>query len=395
LDKSSKNEFYALDNVEQKLRLKEIAAVFLKLGTTAFGGPAAHVAMMEDEIVKKRKWLSKEKFLDLYGATNLIPGPNSTELAIHLGYERGGWLGLILAGTCFVLPAMLIVLAFAIMYARYGTLPEVSNILYGIKPVIIAIVLQALIRLGQSAIKNKVTSIVGTAVIILSFLGVNEILLLALAGLFMFIITNTPRLKKGRLNSFSPALLSFTVLVPSQLQKLNMSASRVFLSFLKIGSVLYGSGYVLIAFLESEFVERLGVLSSKQILDAVAVGQFTPGPVFTTATFIGYLIQGIPGAIAATIGIFLPAFVLVGLLNPIIPRLRDSQIVSNILDGINVASWGLMAVVSLKLGVSAVVDMPTAILALVSLFVVFKYKINSAWIVLFGGIAGLVISLIY
>jgi chromate transporter len=394
LNRSAKNEFYTLDKSEQKLRLKEIASVFLRLGTTAFGGPAAHVAMMEDEIVKKRKWLNKEKFLDLYGATNLIPGPNSTELAIHLGYERAGWLGLILAGACFILPAMLIVLAFAIMYVRYGTLPEVSNILYGIKPVIIAIVVQALIRLGQSALKNKTTALVGMAVIILSFLGVNEILLLALAGLFMFVITNTPKLKKANLYSFFPALLSFAVLVPSQLQKSGMSASRIFLSFLKIGSVLYGSGYVLIAFLESEFVERLGVLSSKQILDAVAVGQFTPGPVFTTATFIGYLIQGTPGAIAATIGIFLPAFVLVGLLNPFVPKLRSSKTVSNILDGINVASWGLMAVVSFKLGLSAIIDTPTAILAAASLFVVFKYKINSAWIVLFGGIAGLVISLI-
>lgn len=394
MNKVNKSEFHTLDKTEQKLRLKEVASVFLKLGTTAFGGPAAHVAMMEDEIVKKRKWLSKEKFLDLYGATNLIPGPNSTELAIHLGYERGGWLGLILAGACFILPAMLIVLAFAVMYVRYGALPEVSNILYGIKPVIIAIVLQALIRLGQSAIKNKITGIIGAAVIILSFLGVNEILLLALAGLFMFVVTNGSKLNKSKLNSFTPALLPLAVLVPSQLQRSGMNVYKVFLSFLKIGSVLYGSGYVLLAFLEAEFVERFAVLTSQQILDAVAVGQFTPGPVFTTATFIGYLIQGTPGAIVATIGIFLPAFVLVGLLNPIIPRLRSSKVISNILDGINVASWGLMAVVSWKLGVSAVVDVTTAILAAVSLFVVFKYKINSAWIVLLGGIAGLVVSLI-
>jgi chromate transporter len=390
----NKHEYYALSIEEKKSRLKEIATVFFRLGTIAFGGPAAHIAMMDDEIVKKRKWLSKDKFLDILGATNLIPGPNSTELAIHLGYERGGWLGLIIAGTTFILPAMLIVLGFALMYVRYGALPEVSNILYGIKPVIIAIVLQALIRLGQSAIKSKAAGIIGAAVIILSFLGLNEILLLALAGLTMMFISNASKFRKPRVSSFFPVFLSLGAVVPQQFQGKGMSLSNMFLTFLKIGSVLYGSGYVLLAFLETNFVERFNVLTSKQILDAVAVGQFTPGPVFTTATFIGYLIQGTPGAILATIGIFLPAFVLVGILNPIIPRLRDSKLVSSILDGVNVASWGLMAVVSYKLGASAIIDIPTVVLAALSLFVVFKYKINSAWIVLFGGIAGYVLSLI-
>lgn len=388
------NEFYFLNKDEQKNRLKEISLVFLKLGITSFGGPVAHVAMMEDEIVRNRKWLTKEKFLDLYGATNLIPGPNSTELAIHLGYERGGWLGLILAGACFILPAMLIVLSFSIMYARYGALPEISNILYGVKPVIIAIVLQAFIRLGQSAIKSRTTAIIGGAVIILSLLGVNEILLLFLAGLFMLISTDSFKFNKSKFLSLAPTLMPLAVLSQIQLQKTGMGISKVFLSFVKIGSILYGSGYVLLAFLEAEFVEKFGVLTNQQILDAVAVGQFTPGPVFTTATFIGYLVLGIPGAIAATIGIFLPAFLLVGILNPFVPKLRSSKALSNILDGINVASWGLMAVVSWKLGVSAVIDIPTAILAIISLFIVFKYKINSAVIVLFGGIAGLVVYLI-
>jgi chromate transporter len=390
----NKHEFYTLSAEDKKGRLKEIASVFFKLGAIAFGGPAAHIAMMEDEIVKKRKWIDKNKFLDLLGATNLIPGPNSTELAIHLGYERGGWLGLLLAGTTFILPAMCIVLAFAIMYVRYGTLPEISNILYGIKPVIIAIVLQALIRLAQSAVKNKTTAIIGAAVIILSFLGFNEILLIALAGLFMILVTNASKFNKAKISSFIPVLLPLGAALPQQLQTKGMSLSNVFLTFLKIGSVLYGSGYVLLAFLEAEFVEGFKVLTSQQLLDAVAVGQFTPGPVFTTATFVGYLIYGIPGAILATIGIFLPAFVLVGLLNPIVPKLRSSKVISNVLDGVNVASWGLMAVVSWKLGASAIIDIPTAVLAVISLFIVFRYKINSAWIVLFGGIAGFALSFI-
>lgn len=390
----NKHEYYTLSKEDQGNRLKEIAAVFLKLGTTAFGGPAAHIAMMDDEIVKKRKWVEKDKFLDLLGATNLIPGPNSTELAIHLGYERGGWLGLVIAGTCFIVPAMLIVLVFAMMYAAYGTLPEVSNILYGIKPVIIAIVLQALIRLGQTAIKTKTLGIIGIAVIILSFIGINEIVLLALAGITMVLINKAKSFKSTDALSIAPFMLPFGILLPQQLQGKTMSLTSLFLTFLKIGSVLYGSGYVLLAFLEADFVERLHILTSQQILDAVAVGQFTPGPVFTTATFIGYLINGTPGAILATIGIFLPAFVLVGILNPIVPKLRSSKLVSGILDGVNVASWGLMAVVSWKLGVSAVIDIPTALLAAASLVIVFKFKINSAWLVLSGGLIGFLLSLI-
>lgn len=394
MKKNSKHEFYMLTKADQKNRLKEIAAVFLKLGTTAFGGPAAHIAMMDDEIVKKRKWVEKDKFLDLLGATNLIPGPNSTELAIHLGYERGGWLGLILAGTCFIIPAMLIVLAFAMAYVRYGSLPEVSNILYGIKPVIIAVVVQALIRLGQSAVKNKTLGFIGISVIMLSFLGMNEILLLVIAGVSMMLINNVMNLRSNKVLSIAPALLPFGAFAPKLIEEKGMTIAGVFLTFLKIGSVLYGSGYVLLAFLEADFVERLNILTSRQILDAVAVGQFTPGPVFTTATFIGYLIQGIPGAILATIGIFLPAFVLVGLLNPIVPKLRKSKLVASILDGVNVASWGLMAVVSWKLGVSAVVDIPTALLASAALVIVFKFKINSAWLVMSGGVIGLLLPLI-
>jgi chromate transporter len=394
------NVFYSLTKEEQNLRLKEIAIVFFKLGSTAFGGPAAHVAMMDDELVKKRKWLEKDKFLDLYGATNLLPGPNSTELAIHLGYERGGWLGLILAGTCFILPAMLIVMMIAVIYSIYGTLPEVTGIMYGIKPVVIAIILQALIRLGQSAIKNKSTAVIGMIVILLSFFGFHELLLLAVAGLIMMLLVNrTKIIKKGtNLSSFAPFLL-LTAAGPAPIfiaSKTSpdkvMSLTHLFLTFLKIGSVLYGSGYVLLAFLESDFVERFGVITEQQLLDAVSIGQITPGPVFTTATFIGYLIQGFPGGILATIGIFLPAFVLVGIVNPYIHKLRSSTWISGILDGVNVASWGLMAVVSWKLAVAAIIDIPTVLLATISLFLVFRFKINSAWLVLGGAIAGFLAS---
>lgn len=393
MTKEAKHKFYSLSKIDQKNRLKEIAQVFFKLGTTAFGGPAAHVAMMDDEIVKKRKWIDKDKFLDLYGATNLLPGPNSTELAIHLGYERGGWLGLIIAGASFILPAMLIVMAFAAIYVKFGTLPEVSGIMYGIKPVIIAVILQALIRLGQSAIKNISTGILGAFIIILSFIGFHEILLLAIAGIIMMVITNHHKLKKTKISVFVP-FFPIAAFTSKAITENSVTLTSMFLIFLKIGSVLYGSGYVLLAFLEADFVHRYGVLTSQQLLDAVSVGQFTPGPVFTTATFIGYLIQGTPGAIVATVGIFLPAFLLVGLVNPYISKLRSSSWISGILDGVNVASWGLMAVVSWKLGVSAIIDIPTTILAVLALIIVFKYKVNTAWLVLGGGFVGLLVSLV-
>lgn len=386
-------KFYLLSKNDQVKRLKEIAIVFTKLGLTAFGGPAAHVAMMEDEIVGKRKWIERDKFLDFYGATNLLPGPNSTELAIHLGLERGGWKGLIIAGTCFILPAFIIVTALAYVYVLYGSIPEISGIMYGIKPVVFAVIIQALIRLGKSAVKDRFLGILGLMVMILSFLGLHEIFLLLMAGLIAMFFKNKNKLK------FNNMFLAVPVMpVPvflTQTGAINsMSVNFIFLSFLRIGSFLYGSGYVLLAFLEAEFVERYGVITNQQLLDAVSIGQFTPGPMFTTATFIGYLINGIPGAVVATIGIFLPAFVLVGLLNNVIPKLRSSSWVSGILDGVNVASLGLMAVVTLKLGAAALLDVPTIILAIISIFLVFKYKINSAWLILFGGTIGLLITVI-
>lgn len=383
-----KNEFYNLKKEEQKARLKEITLVFLKLGTIAFGGPAAHVAMMDEEIVKKRKWMEKDKFMDLYGATNLLPGPNSTELAIHIGLERGGWRGLILAGASFILPAMLIVMAFAAIYDRIGALPQVAGIMYGIKPVVMAVILQALYRLGKTSIKNISSAVIGTIVIVVSFMGVHELALIGISGIIMMLIKNYKKFKpnKGSLSVFLPFLSALPITTNIQLK--SMDLNHLFWSFLKIGSVLYGSGYVLLAFLEADFVERFGVITSQQLLDAVSVGQVTPGPVFTTATFIGYLIQGVPGAILATIGIFLPAFLLVGIVHPFIPKLRSSSLISGALDGVNVASWGLMAVVSWKLGISTFVDFPSIILGVISLLIILKYKINTAWLILFGGILG-------
>lgn len=381
--------YAGLSPLQQKQRLKELALVFLKLGTIAFGGPAAHIAMMDLEVVNRRQWLDREKLLDLLGVTNLIPGPNSTELAIHIGYERGGWRGLIIAGSCFILPAMLIVWTLAAIYVRYQQFPELEWVLYGIKPVIIAIVVQALWQLGKKAIKGIPTLVVGVAVVAAFFLGVNEILLLLLAGLGVMLMKNL----KGTVGAL---LLPVSGVVAVGSPPITPPATwlSVFLFFLKIGSVLYGSGYVLLAFLQRDLVERNQWLTSQQLLDAIAIGQFTPGPVFTTATFIGYLLAGNAGAIASTIGIFLPAFILVAVINPWVPKLRGSPLVSSALDGVNAASLGLMAAVTFTLGQAALVDLLTVVLALVSAFVVFRFKVNSAWLVLAGGIVGLVAQLV-
>ncbi|MEC4812221.1 MAG: chromate transporter [Scytonema sp. PMC 1069.18] len=374
---------------QQRQRLGDLALVFLRLGTTAFGGPAAHIAMMDDEVVKRRRWLSREKLLDLIGVTSLIPGPNSTELAIHIGYEYGGWRGLIIAGLCFILPAMTIVWILAAVYARYQTVPEVGWLLYGIKPVIIAIILQALWKLGKKAIKDVPTTVTAIAVIAAFFLDANEILLLLLAGLGVMLIKNLP----SRWGGTTPALLLPVSEVIAQAggssgSALSISWIQVFFFFLKVGSVLYGSGYVLLAFLQQDLVERNGWLTSQQLLDAVAIGQFTPGPVFTTATFIGYLLAGNLGAISGTIGIFLPSFILVGAINPWVPKLRRSRWFGAFLDGVNAASLGLMAVVSYTLGRSALVDWLTVLLLVIATITIFRFKINSAWIVLAGGIVG-------
>ncbi|MGH2521925.1 MAG: chromate transporter [Anaerolineales bacterium] len=379
--------------ITRHLPLYEVAALFLKLGLTAFGGPAAHIALMRDEVVRRRKWLDDQGFLDLLGATNLIPGPNSTEMAIHLSYQRAGWAGLIVGGACFILPAMLIVMGLAWAYVQFGVRPEAAALLYGVKPVVIAIVAQALWELGKKAVKGPLTAVVGLAALALYFLGVNEIALLFAGGVLVLLMQNMIRVR----NIHQWPLL-FLILPSSRAAALlrgllSFDLTQMFLIFLKIGSVLYGSGYVLLAFLRADFVVRLGWLTDQQLLDAVAIGQVTPGPVFTTATFIGYLLGGPRAALLATLGIFLPSFVFVALSHPLIPRLRNSPIASGLLDGVNVASLGLMAAVTIQLGRASLIDPLTITLALLSALLLFRFKANSTWLVLGGALVGLATSL--
>lgn len=378
-----------LNPIQRRQRLNELAWVFLRLGTIAFGGPAAHIALMDDEVVKRRQWMDREKLLDLLGVTNLIPGPNSTELAIHIGYERAGWRGLFVAGACFILPAMTIVWLLAALYTRYQTIPQTGWLLYGVKPVMIAIVIQAVWKLGRKAVKDVPTTLAGIAVLVAYFLGINELLLLLLAGLAVMLGRYLQRTRQRSAGAWLLPIFS-TLAQTGGVVTATASISwlSVFLFFLKIGSVLYGSGYVLLAFLQRDLVERNQWLTSDQLLDAIAIGQFTPGPVFTTATFIGYLLAGNAGAIAGTIGIFLPAFLLVGIVNPWVPKLRSSPWTNGFLDGVNAASLGLMAAVTYVLARSAVVDWLTVIVALLSTIIVFRFKINSAWLVLAGGVIG-------
>ena len=368
-------------------RLVEVAAYFLKLGITGFGGPAAHIAMMHDEVVKRRKWLDDQRFLDLLGATNLIPGPNSTEMAIHLGFLRAGWAGLIVGGVCFIVPAVLIVSALAWAYVRFGSLPEVGSALYGIKPVVIAIIAQALWNLGHKAVKGTLTAAVGLAALALYFLGVNEIALLFAGGLAVLIGENLRRFGNG---GATGSLLLLAGSGPTALAAAPFSFPVLFLIFLKIGAVLYGSGYVLLAFLRADFVVRLGWLTDRQLLDAVAIGQITPGPVFTTATFIGFLLGGMPGALLATLGIFLPSFLFVAGTFPFVARLRNLPLAGSVLDGVNVASLGLMAAVTWQLGRASFVDLPTLAIGLISAVLLIRFKVNSTWLVLGGATIGLV-----
>ncbi|OGP72229.1 MAG: chromate transporter [Deltaproteobacteria bacterium RBG_16_50_11] len=367
-------------------RVKEIAALFLKLGITAFGGPAAHIGMMHNEVVKRRRWLGDQEFLDLVGATNLIPGPNSTEMAIHIGFLRAGWLGLITGGACFILPAMVIVMGLAWVYVRFGTTVQASWLLYGVKPVVIAIIVQALWSLGPKAIKSAPTAAVGLIVFILYFFGVNEIALLFAGGFAVMIGVNLRRLKKRWMGVF---VIPFAGLGLPAVASLPFSLPILFLTFLKIGAVLYGSGYVLLAFLRADFVVRLGWLTDRQLMDAIAIGQVTPGPVFTTATFIGYLLGGAPGSLLATLGIFLPSFVFVAISHPLIPRLRKSTWASGFLDGVNAASLGLMAAVTWNLGRASLIDPVTGGIAIISIVFLIRFKMNSTWFIILGAIIGL------
>lgn len=378
------------DKPPQKTSLRELAWLFLKLGTIAFGGPAAHIAMMEEEVVRRRKWLGQEKFLDLLGATNLIPGPNSTELAIHIGFARGGWLGLIVAGVCFILPASLIVAVIAWSYVRYGDLPEIGFLLYGIKPVIIAIIVYALRDLAKTAVKSKLLAGIGLVVLVLSFLRFNELALLFAAGLALV----WAYWLKGRSNLGVKSLLPLGFFFQSAPTggMATFSLWALFLFFLKVGSVLFGSGYVLLAFLRGDLVERYGWLTNDQLLDAIAIGQITPGPVFTTATFIGYILGGGSGALIATVGIFLPAFIFVALSGWLVPRLRKSETMGAFLDGVNVASLGLMIFVTCELARSALIDWVTILLVIASLILMIRFKVNSALLIAAGAVIGLMVE---
>ncbi len=379
---------------ETRTELKELAVVFLKLGTIAFGGPAAHIAMMDHEIVRRRKWLTREEFLDLLGATNLIPGPNSTEMAIHIGYRRGGWRGLVVAGSCFILPAALMVTVIAWSYVRFGKLPQVEGILYAVKPVVIAVVAQALWALSRSAIKTWTLALAGVVVVALNFAGINELLLLFATGVAICALRGFVDKKQIGMRQilwwFSPAMNGAALTIATETTAFGLWP--LFGFFLKVGSVLFGSGYVLLAFLRADLVERWHWLTESQLIDAIAVGQVTPGPVFTTATFIGYFLGGLPGALVATLGIFLPAFLFVAISGPLLPRMRQSPVVAAFLDGVVVASMGLMTVVTWQLAGSALVDPLTLLLAALSGLLLIRFKINSVWLVLGGAVIGLIIS---
>ncbi len=376
----------ALVTGERSTTLWDIARLFLKLGTTAFGGPAAHIAMLQQEVVERRHWISQQEFLDHLGASNLIPGPTSTELVIHIGRRRGGWPGLLVAGTCFILPAALMVGILAWAYVRYGSLPAVSGLLYGVKPVVIAIILQALWKLGRTAIKSAWLAIIALVTLFLALVGVSPLIVLIIGGFLAVVVSlDASRRKAAFLAVFQPQGATFTAAAAS------IGLWPIFLTFVKIGAMVFGSGYVLLVFLHSELIERHAWITQQQLLDAVAVGQVTPGPVFTTATFLGYLLHGTTGAIAATIGIFLPAFVLVAISAPLIPKIRASRIASAALDGVNVASLALMALVTWQLARSALVDWITVALALASAVLLFRFpRLNSAWLIAGAGLVGAV-----
>lgn len=363
---------------DAQVSLATIALVFLKLGTIAFGGPAAHIAMMEDEFVTRRRWLTREQFLDRLGAASLIPGPSSTEMAIFIGYEMRGWRGLLVAGCCFILPAAFIVILLARAYVRYGTLPKVNGVLYAVKPVVIAVVIQAFWKLAHTAIKTPWLGFITAVALVFYGFTHHELLTLALSAALAAVPamhrhslrgTRLPLLLLARIPAVAPAMAA------------PVGLWRLFLVFAKTGAVLFGSGYVLLAFLRTDLVNRLHLLTEKQLLDSIAVGQVTPGPVFTTATFIGYIVRGLPGAAVATIGIFLPAFFFVALSGMLVPRIRKSPLAAALLDGVVVGSLALMGIVAWQLGRQAIIDLPSLAIVLVSAVLLLVFRINSAWLV--------------
>ncbi|WP_162427003.1 chromate efflux transporter [Pontibacter pudoricolor] len=367
--------------------LKELTKLFLKLGFIAFGGPAAHIAMMQDEVVVKRRWMSEQHFLDLIGATNLIPGPNSTELAIHIGYDRAGWRGLLVAGLCFILPAVFITGCFAWLYKSYGQLPALQPYQYGIKPAIIAIILAAVFPLAKKSLKSVTLGVIGALALGLAIVGIGEIYVLFGAG-FVALLLALLRQK------YLPTRLQSIAIVPLWQVAVTASNTKLFFIFLKIGSILYGSGYVLFAFLDTELV-LTGLLTRQQLIDAIAVGQFTPGPVFSSVTFVGYQLNGWSGAVVATIGIFLPSFVFVALLKPIVKYMRNSPLMAAFLDAVNVASVAAIVAVCFEMGKDTITDWRTIVIALVSVAITFGFrKVNSALVVIGGALLGYLLTLL-
>jgi len=362
--------------------LKEVASVFFKLGCIAFGGPAAHIAMMDDEIIEKRKWIPRQHFLDLMGVTNLIPGPNSTEMTMHCGYERAGWKGLFVAGGLFILPAVVITCFIAWLYQQYGQLPEAQPFIYGIKPAVIALILSAVYKLGKKALKSWELGVLGVAVIVVSLLGVNEIFAMFGCGIVGVLIFGLKQMRSGT-NFLAPIFL-----VPIWSSTFSEENIKIFLTFLKVGALLYGSGYVLFAFLDAELVST-GLLSRQELIDAVAVGQITPGPVLSTATFIGYQLGGIWGAVAATIGIFLPSFLFVWLVNPLVEKIRKSSLLSAFLDAVNIAAVGVIVAICIEMGKETLVDWKTILIAILSTYYLFgTKKPNNVYVVLGGSLIG-------
>jgi chromate transporter len=367
-------------NLTTARRLREVARIFLLLGVTAFGGPAAHIAMMREHLVRRRGWVTEDRFADLIGVVNLIPGPSSTELGIYLGYLRAGWLGLLVAGVCFIGPAMLLVLACAWAYVTFGALPAVGAIMQGIFPVVIAIIAQALIGLGRTILRGWLPALIGSAVVALYLLSANTIVLLFSAGILGGALIFLARLPAARLPCAFPGALALAAPTAGGL--------AIFLAFLKLGAVTYGSGYVLLAFLRAELVTHLHWVTERQLLDAVAVGQFTPGPVFTTATFLGYVIGGVPGAILATLGIFMPAFVFVPLIHPLARQVRRYRLTSALLDGVNAAALGLMAGVLAQLAHATFTGWLPVAEAVMALAILLRFQVNSAWLILAGALVG-------
>jgi chromate transporter len=373
--------------------LSEVIRLFLKLGTIAFGGPAAHIALMHEEVVGRRRWVGEQQFLDLVGATNLIPGPSSTELAIYLGFRRAGWRGLVAAGVCFIAPAFAIVLGLAVLYDRYGTTPVATDLLYGVTPVVVAIIAHALVLLGRTAVRGVGLAIIGLAALGGYLVGVHPLLLLGLGAVVWLGVAGGRRLASrfGSTASIlvAPALAGPWLLPVSTAAAGSISLATVFWTFLKLGSVVFGSGYVLLAFLHDDLVEGLQVITEQQLVDAVAIGQVTPGPVFTTATFIGYLIAGTSGAVVATIGMFLPSFVFVPLIDRLLAAIRRWAWVRTALDGVNVVAVALMAGVSVQLARTALVDPLTVALAVITLGVLLRWRPNPTWLIAAGAAVGL------